>query len=46
MEEVIITVEAKTMAETMHRMEMVVEIINIIVENLSAVQENLEHFII
>ena len=43
MEEATITVEAITMVETMHRMEIVVEIIYIIVATSASVQEDVKH---
>ena len=46
MEEITITVEAIKMVEIMHRMEMVVEIIDIIAEKLAAVREDVEHYLI
>ena len=45
-EEVTIKVEAITMVETIHRMAMVMKIIDIIAETLVAVLEGVEHFLI
>ena len=46
MEEVTIIVEAITTAETMHRMAMVMEIIDLAAETLAAVQEDMNHSLI
>ena len=46
MEEVTITVEEIKMVEKMHRMAMVVKIIDIIAETLAAVLEDVEHSIV
>ena len=45
-EEVTITVEALTMVETMHRIEMLVEIIDLIAATLATAQEDVEHSLI
>ena len=45
-EEVTITVEAITMAETIHRMEMVTEIMDLIAATFAEVQEDVENFLI
>ena len=45
-EEVTIKVEAITMVEKIHRMAMVMKIIDIIAETLVAVLEGVEHFLI
>ena len=44
--EVKITVEAITMVKKMHRISMVVEIMDLIAATLAAVQEDVENFLI